>query len=37
KRAIVEPDRKLTGDEVVQRVCSYYGCEQLDRLKQEVA
>ena len=37
KRAITEPDRKLTGDEVVQRVCAYYGCEQLDCLEQEVA
>jgi hypothetical protein len=37
KRAIVEPDRKLTGDEVVERVCGYYGCEQLERLKQKVA
>ena len=37
KRAITEPDRKLTGDEVVQRVCGYYGCEQLDRLEQKVA
>jgi hypothetical protein len=37
KRAIIEPDRKLTGDEVVQRVCGYYGCEQLDRLEQKVA
>jgi hypothetical protein len=27
----------LTGDEVVQRVCGYYGCEQLDRLEQKVA
>jgi DDE superfamily endonuclease len=36
KRAIIEPDRKLTGDEVVDRVCGYYGCERLDRLKQEV-
>jgi hypothetical protein len=26
KRAIVEPDRKLTHDEVRQRVCDYYGC-----------
>ena len=26
KRAIVEPDRKLTADEVRQRVCDYYGC-----------
>jgi hypothetical protein len=37
KRAIVEPDRKLSSEEVIQRVCSYYGCEQLDRLEQEVA
>ena len=27
KRAIVEPDRKLTADEVRERVCQYYGCE----------
>ena len=37
KRAIIEPDRKLSGDEVIQRVCGYYGCEQLDRLEQQVA
>jgi DDE superfamily endonuclease len=37
KRAIVEPGRKLTGEEVVQRVCGYYGYEQLDRLEQKVA
>jgi hypothetical protein len=37
KRAIVEPDRKLSGAEVVQRVCRYYGCEQLGSLAQEVA
>lgn len=35
-RAIIEPDRKLTGDEIIERVCGYYGCERLDRLKQEV-
>jgi len=27
KRAIVEPDRKLSGDEVKQRVCDYYRCK----------
>lgn len=27
KRAIVEPDRKLTADEVRQRACDYYGCK----------
>ena len=37
KRAITEPDRKLTGAEVIQRVCGYYGCEQLDALEQQVA
>jgi hypothetical protein len=37
KRSIVEPDRKLTAAEVVERVCGYYGCEQLDRLSQQVA
>ena len=37
KRAIIEPDRKLSGDEVIQRVCGYYGCEQLERLEQQVA
>jgi hypothetical protein len=36
KRAIIEPDRKLMAAEVVERVCSYYGCEQLERLTQEV-
>jgi transposase len=36
KRAIVEPERKLTAAEVVERVCGYYGCEQLDRLSQQV-
>jgi len=35
KRAIVEPDRKLSAVEVVERVCAYYGCEQLDRLSQQ--
>jgi hypothetical protein len=37
KRAIVEPDRPLTAAEVVEGACSYYGCEQLDRLSQQVA
>lgn len=26
KRAVAEPDRKLTADELRQRVCHYYGC-----------
>jgi transposase len=37
KRAIIEPERKLTAAEVVDRVCEYYRCEQLDRLSQQVA
>jgi hypothetical protein len=37
KRAIIEPDRKLSGDEVIERVCGYYGCEQLEPLEQQVA
>jgi hypothetical protein len=37
KRAIVEPDRKLTASETVERVCGYYGCERLDPLSQHVA
>ena len=34
KRAIVEPDRLLAAAEVRQRVCEYYGCEQLQPLAQ---
>jgi hypothetical protein len=37
KRAIVEPERKLTADEVVERVCDDYGCERLDPISQHVA
>jgi hypothetical protein len=37
KRAIVEPDRPLTADEVMERVCGYYGCERLDPIAQQVA
>ena len=32
KRAIVEPDRKLSADEVRQRACDYYGCKPLPLL-----
>ena len=35
KRAIVEPSRKLTGEEVVERVHAYYGCEPLESLAQK--
>ena len=37
KRAIIEPDRPLTATEVIERVCAYYGCEQLDRIAQQVS
>jgi DDE superfamily endonuclease len=37
KKAVVEPARLLTVQEVIQRVCDYYGCQQLDRLTQKVS
>ena len=37
KRAIIQPDRKLTAPEVVERVCGYYGCERLEPLSQQPA
>jgi transposase len=37
KKAIVEPDRKLTAQETKQRVCDYYHCELLEPLEQKVA
>ncbi len=37
KRAIVEPARLLTAQEVQQRVCDYFGCEPLASLTQKVA
>jgi hypothetical protein len=33
RRAIVEPDRKLTASEIIARVCAYFGCEALPLLK----
>lgn len=36
KRAVVEPERKLTAKELVGRVCSYYGCEELPHLSKYV-
>jgi hypothetical protein len=36
KRAIHEPERPLTIAEVMERVCTYYGCEQLPPLEQDV-
>jgi hypothetical protein len=37
KKAVVEPARLLTAQEVIQRVCNYSGCQQLDRLTQKVS
>jgi hypothetical protein len=33
KRAIVEPDRKLSEQETVHRVCEHFGCPLLPYLK----
>jgi transposase len=32
KRAVVEPERKLTARELISRICEYYGCRQLRHL-----
>jgi transposase len=37
KKAIVEPERTLAAAEIKERVCTHYGCEQCDPLKQKVA
>ena len=37
KKAIAEPERKLTAQEVEDRVHLYYGCEHMEPLKQKVA
>lgn len=37
KRAIIEPDRKLTAVEVVDRVHGYYDCERLEPIAQQPA
>jgi DDE superfamily endonuclease len=36
KRAIAEPEHLLSAAEVMQRVCAYYQCEQLEPLTQAV-
>jgi hypothetical protein len=36
KRAIVEPQRVLSPDELAQRLCRYYGCEQWEPLSQKL-
>ena len=35
ERPAVEPDRKLTAEEVRQRVCVYYGCHQEEPITQK--
>ncbi len=34
KRAILEPTRLLTAQELIERVCHYYGCENLTPITQ---
>ena len=36
KRAVVEPERKLTGEELQQRLCHHYRCRLLPPLAQKV-
>jgi hypothetical protein len=37
KKAIMEPDRKLTAQEITSRVCEHFGCELLSYLKAQDA
>ena len=37
KRAIVEPTRTLSAQELIGRICKYYRVEHLDHLKQKAA
>jgi hypothetical protein len=34
---VVEPDRKLTAEELKQRICDYYGCGLMEPIEQKVA
>lgn len=36
KRAVVEPDRVLSVAELIQRICEYYDCENLELLAKQV-
>ena len=36
KRAILEPTHLLTAQELIERVCNYYGCENLTPITQQV-
>ena len=37
KRAICEPDGELTGEDIMERVCTHYGCERLPPIEQKTA
>ena len=37
KRAVVEPERNLTAEELVNRVCEYFKCEHHEHLKQNLS
>jgi len=37
KRQVCEPDRKLSGTELKQRICAYYRCELLDPFAKQAA
>lgn len=37
QKVIVEPDRKLTAQETIARVCDYHHCEVQEPLVQKVA
>ena len=37
KRAVVEPDRKLAGQELRQRLCDHYRCPLVQPLEQQLA
>jgi hypothetical protein len=37
KRAVAEPERKLTGTELARRLCDHYRCPALPPLAQQLA
>jgi len=37
KRAIAEPDRKLAASALTDRICSYFGCDYVEHLKQNLS
>jgi transposase len=37
KRAVVEPERKLSGKELIERVCNYFDCPILPFISKQVA